>query len=35
METQSQTVFSKLRHGGGLDQSGDKNGERCEDCGYF
>lgn len=29
------TEFSKLRYGCGLDQSGDKNGERWEDCGYL
>lgn len=36
MEGQCQsTVLSKLRHAGGLDQRGDKNGERWEDCSYF
>lgn len=36
MEGQGQsTVFSKLSHVGGLDQSGDKNGKRWEDCDCF
>lgn len=36
MEGQGQSiVLSKLRHVGGLDQCGDKNGERWEDCSYF
>ena len=36
MEGQGQsTVFSKLSHADGLDQSGDKNGKRWEDCGCF
>ena len=28
-------VFSRLRRGGGLDQSGEQNREKWEDGGYF